>query len=56
VDNHLRTLKIHHFSNLVKWLNLNRANFAEFINASPLFNNAWLSDFWDADSSFEILF
>lgn len=52
----LRTPKIYKFHALIEWLNATKnMNYPILpVDDSPLFENAWLSGFFDADGSFDV--
>jgi len=58
INGYLRTPKIHQFHSLIKWIHTNRPEIEPIVfkdvDTSPIFNNAWLSGFIEADGSFDV--
>lgn len=54
----LRTPKIHRFNKLIKWINTNSPETSPIVfkdvDISPIYYNAWLSGFIDADCTFDV--
>jgi len=58
VNGYLRTPKVHQFNKLIEWINAKNPNTDSFscsdVDTSPIFSNAWLSGFLEADGSFDV--
>jgi len=58
INGKLRTPKIHRFNKLIKWININNPYTNSIacnnVDISPIFSNAWLSGFIEADGSFDV--
>ena len=58
INGNMRTPKIYALYNLIDWLNLKFEDInipKKYINNSPLYSNAWLSGFIEADGPFSVI-